>query len=249
VGAIVTRAIVLRSAAYGEADRVVTLLGRQTGRISALARGARKSVRRFGGGLGLAATGDATLRDRAGAELAVLEGFEAVEPRVGLGADLGRMAHAGYVAELCDKLCAPRQPELAVFDWLEPFLGLLESRGARAERLRVFELGLLGRLGLGPSWQACVACGRSDLGTEMVRLQPARGGFVCDGCGRQGTPLHPEVRGCLLRLSRLPLEGSEGETLDRDLNAACRRAILELLAVHLPGPLKSVEFMAKLGAG
>jgi DNA repair protein RecO (recombination protein O) len=74
----VTRAILLRAVATGEADRVVTLLGRPTGRVSAIARGARKSTRRFGGGLGLAATGEATLRDRSGAELSVLEGFEVV---------------------------------------------------------------------------------------------------------------------------------------------------------------------------
>src|ERR671939_431638 len=96
--AITTDAILLRSIAYGESDRVVTLLGRSTGRVSALARGARKSVRRFGGGLGLGATGEASLRDRAGAELALLESFEVIEPRQGLGRDLGRTAHAAYAA-------------------------------------------------------------------------------------------------------------------------------------------------------
>ena len=48
---IVTSAIVLRRVAYGEADLVVTLLGLDTGRVSALARAARKSSRRFAGGL------------------------------------------------------------------------------------------------------------------------------------------------------------------------------------------------------
>jgi len=37
--------IVLRVVNYGESDRIVTLLGRDTGRLSALARGARKSQR------------------------------------------------------------------------------------------------------------------------------------------------------------------------------------------------------------
>ena len=52
-----TPAIVLRAVNYGEADRIVTLFGRDTGRLSALARGARKSQRRFAGGLGLCAVG------------------------------------------------------------------------------------------------------------------------------------------------------------------------------------------------
>src|SRR3954469_7690398 len=98
--AITTDAILLRSVAYGEADRVVTLLGRTTGRVSALARGARKSTKRFGGGLGLGASGQAALRDRSGGELMALESFEVREGRIGLGGDLGRTAHAAYAIEL-----------------------------------------------------------------------------------------------------------------------------------------------------
>jgi DNA repair protein RecO (recombination protein O) len=242
----VTQAILLRATPYGESDRVVTLLGRTTGRVSALARGARKSMRRFGGGLGLGATGEAVLRDRAGADLAALESFEVAEARHGLGRDLGRTAHAAYAAELCDRLCAPRQPEPEVFDWLECFLGLLDERGAGVERLRTFELGLLGRLGLGPSWRACVACGRADLADQTVRLQAARGGFVCEGCGRQGTPIFPTTRAALARFAEAALEDAATPPIDGDVNAACRRVVFELLALHVGAPLKSVAFIEKM---
>jgi DNA repair protein RecO (recombination protein O) len=242
----VTQAILLRAVPYGESDRVVTLLGRSTGRVSALARGARKSLRRFGGGLGLGATGEAVLRERPGADLASLESFEVAEARHGLGRDLGRTAHAAYAAELCDRLCAPRQPEPEVFDWLDRFLGLLEQGGAGVERVRAFELGLLGRLGIGPSWTGCVACGRSDLEAETVRLQASRGGFVCEGCGRQGTPIFPPTRAALARLAGATLEDAATPPLEADVNAACRRVVLELFALHVGGPLKSVAFIEKM---
>src|SRR5438046_4404258 len=99
--AITTDAILLRSVAYGEADRVVTLLGRTTGRVSALARGARKSVKRFGGGLGLGASGQASLRERAGGELMGLDGFDVREARIGPGRDRGRPRHASYARGRC----------------------------------------------------------------------------------------------------------------------------------------------------
>src|SRR6185436_9555523 len=159
--AITTDAILLRSVAYGESDRVVTLLGRTTGRVSALARGARKSVKRFGGGLGLGASGQAVLRDRAGSELMGLDSFDVQEARIGLGGDIARTAHASYAIELCDRLCGPRHPEPAVYDWLEEFLARVEHAGATLERLRVFELGLLARLGIGASFD-CVSCGRGE---------------------------------------------------------------------------------------
>ena len=245
---VVTAAILLRSVPYGEADRVVTLLGASTGRLSAMARGARRSLRRFGGGLGLGARGEAILRESPHAELLTLESFDVADGRAGLGADLGRTAHAGYVAELCDRLCAVRQPEPEVFTWLDRFLTLLEARGASAERLRTFELGLFQRLGFGLQLAACVACGRSDLGDEVARFDAERGGVVCAACGRRGTLLFPAARRALQRLAAAALEGADtdGEALDKDLNAACRSAVLEVVALHVPGPLKSVEFMTKL---
>ncbi len=48
-----TDAIVVRRVAYGEADLIVTLYTRELGKISALARSARRSRKRFGGGLEL----------------------------------------------------------------------------------------------------------------------------------------------------------------------------------------------------
>ncbi|MBC8133885.1 MAG: recombination protein O N-terminal domain-containing protein, partial [Deltaproteobacteria bacterium] len=71
-----TTAILLRSIDYGESDRVITMLGRSTGCLGAIARGARKSQRRFGGGLGLCSVGDAALRERGGSELLTLERFD-----------------------------------------------------------------------------------------------------------------------------------------------------------------------------
>lgn len=247
--AITTDAILLRSVAYGESDRVVTLLGKTTGRVSALARGARKSVKRFGGGLGLGASGEAVLRDRGG-ELMGLDGFEVRQSRLGLAADIARTAHASYAIELCDRLCGPRHPEPAVFDWLEEFLARVEGGGATLERLRVFELGLLGRLGFGASFD-CVACGRAeeDLGDESTRWHPERGGVVCRSCVRSGAVLIAETRRALVRLAGLTLAEADSVTLDRDLNAGCRQAIRELITFHVPGPLKSLEFIEKMSRG
>jgi DNA repair protein RecO (recombination protein O) len=246
---LVTRAIVLRAIATGEADRVVTLLGRSTGRISAMARNARKSTKRFGGGLGLGATGEATLRERPGAELVSFENFEVVRGRHHLGADLGCTAQAGYAAELCEQLCPPRQVDPGIYDWLEGFLDALDDRGPSAPRLRAFELGLLQRLGFGSDFASCVGCGRRDLAGEAVRLEPDRGGITCAGCARRGTPLAPVVRQALVQLTAVSLEQAEAVAITKDVNQACRAAIGELFAVHLVRPLKSLEFLRKMQAG
>jgi DNA repair protein RecO (recombination protein O) len=249
VTAHATSAIVLRAVSYGESDRVVTLLGRTTGRLSALARGARKSQRRFAGGLGLCSVGDISVRERSGAELLTLESFDVTSSHPSFGTDVARMAHAAYVAELVTKLCAPRQVELGVFDWLATFLDLLDGGGASAERLRVFELGLLGRLGFGPMVARCAVCGgeRSGSGPVDYRWDPDRGGAVCGACGRAGRPMRQEVRATLARLAGTSLADATTEALPADINRSCREALLEIVKHHISGPLHSLEFIAKLG--
>lgn len=248
-----TTAIVLRAVAYGESDRVVTLFGRTTGRVSALARGARKSQRRFAGGLGMGSVGEISVRERAGAELLTLESFDVTDSHASFGSDVARMAHAAYVSELVSKLCAPRQVELPVYDWLATFLDLLDRDGASAERLRVFELGLLGRLGFGPMVESCAACGGTRSGPPGrdgqvdYRWDPDRGGVVCAACGRSGRPMREVVRTTLVRLAQTALADATAERLAPDVNRGCREALLEIVKHHITGPLHSLDFIAKLG--
>jgi DNA repair protein RecO (recombination protein O) len=251
VPSLTTPAIVLRAVNYGEADRIVTLFGRDTGRVSALARGARKSQRRFAGGLSLCALGTAALRERPGADLATLERFDATQSHPALGSDVARMAHAAYAAELVGKMCAPHQVEPAAFDWMSAFLRLLDGEGASAERLRVFEIGLLAGLGFGPVVDTCATCGGENFAGRPAaevafRWDPDRGGAVCALCARGGRPLQPAVREALTRLSRTALEDATAAALPADVNRDCREALLEIITHHVSGPLKSVEFIAKV---
>ncbi|HET6284918.1 MAG TPA: DNA repair protein RecO [Polyangia bacterium] len=246
-----TPAILLRTINYGEADRVVTLFGRSTGRLSALARGARKSQKRFAGGLGMCTIGEAALRERVGAELLTLERFDLTDSYLSFGTDVARMAHAAYVAELVSKLCAPRQVEPDVYDWLDVFLRVLDQQGASAERLRVFELGLLGRLGLAPVLDTCAVCAGDRCGAAVdavdFRWDPDRGGAVCAACGQRGRPIRTIVRQTLVRLRRTPLETATAQPLSPDVNRGCREALAEVVKLHITGTLHSVEFIAKLG--
>lgn len=164
-GAIVTRAIVLKVSNYGDADRIVTLLTESHGKVSALARGARSSRRRFGAALSPFGYGEAVLRERPDRDLFGLDDLHASRGFPHLSQELGRFGHACYACELCLHLCPPHEPEPEVLALL---LALLEQLDAQpiAERpavepLRAFELHLLEAVGLGLSLSACAACGVS----------------------------------------------------------------------------------------
>src|SRR6266513_401877 len=97
---IVSEAIVLHAFDYLESSRIVRLVTRDAGMRSGLAKGARKSRKRFGSGLDLFAQGTASLHTKAGRDLDTLTGFEDVRTRVGLAANLERFTGAETIEEI-----------------------------------------------------------------------------------------------------------------------------------------------------
>jgi DNA repair protein RecO (recombination protein O) len=261
---IVTPALVLRAVNFGESDRVVTLLTAAHGKLSVLAKGARSSKRRFGAALSLFGYGEATLRERRGQELWLLEDMHTSRGFARLPQELGRFSHACYALELCQHLCPAHEPEPEVL--LQTLLLLayldglpLPARPA-AEVLRVYELRLLRAVGLGLQLHECAACGHEVPMDALVPLDVGRGGVLCpDSCwlgpipthlGPLGGGLSAEVRTALLRLEATPLEPAQLAelVLPRAVQRVCRDLLLAVLQHHLGRNLRAVEFIAKLNA-
>src|SRR5262249_60950580 len=102
-------ALVLGTLDYGDADRMVTLLTRSRGKLTAFAAGARKSRRRFAGALEPGTVLKARLVERHGStvRLDAGEGLNAF-PRI--REELPRIARALYALELCRGLLREAEP-------------------------------------------------------------------------------------------------------------------------------------------
>ena len=97
---VTTDAVVLHAFGYLESSRILRLATRDAGVVSVLAKGARRSSRRFGTAVDLFAEGQAQFHAKPGRELHTLAAFDVVRSRPGLGEDLGRFTAASAVAEL-----------------------------------------------------------------------------------------------------------------------------------------------------
>jgi len=242
---IAGESIVLRATAYRDADRIVRLYGPDTGKVDALARGARKSQRRFAG-LGIAVTGVAQIRERRTRDAFDLDSFEVMEPRQGLVSDVVKMAHASYALELVDRLTPEHHPDPVLFTWLQTALAEIDAKPANATRLRIFELGLLDRVGLGPAIDRCSSCGTALGKGHEAAWDANAGGASCSDCARGSHTVSDAFRDALTALNRCPLEAAETLNFPVEINRQCRNALQELLLLHTGGPLKTVEFIAKL---
>ncbi len=178
-----TRALVLRTFDQGESDRVVHLYTATQGRVSAIAKGARRSKRRFPGTLEILSLIDVRLVDPPRAQLMRLEAAKLVGAFEGITANLTRYAIACQFLELLDRLTAEREAHADLFHFA---VGVLEVlREAEADRLlAVLVLAkTLARLGFRPQLTRCAVCGTEPAASvTQIAFLPAHGGSVCRSC-------------------------------------------------------------------
>jgi DNA repair protein RecO (recombination protein O) len=176
----------LRRVEYGESDLVITFLTDSIGRVSALARGARKSVKRFGGVLEPMHTLSIAYDDRSGAELVVLREAKLERARPYLVTSLERMQAAGQALNWVRKAAPPRTPEPEVWAAMEALLDHLgdpTDEASPRSRLAASGLRLLSAFGWGIDFERCVSCGKVAKEGQAAMIDAARGGLVCRDCG------------------------------------------------------------------
>ena len=233
---------------YRETDRICQLLSEQAGPISVMARGARRSRKRFGGALSLFVIGEATFRPAArDGGLATLERYDCLEdlaPRI--SSDVVAVAHGSYIIELARELWPEGQPDAELFALVCEALRALSAGPPSPGLLRAYELQLLAAVGLAPSLDRCVACGRSPDATEPVSFNVPRGGLVCGRCPGQGGGLAPSILRLLLTLSRTPLREARARQATPEAARGARETMVALVHHHLGKPLKSLQFILEL---
>jgi DNA repair protein RecO (recombination protein O) len=174
-------AIVLRRLHFGETDNVLTLYTRERGRISAIAKGARKPISRLSGAteaLTCVRFGLAT-----GNSMEIVTQAEVKESFPLLRHDLQRLAHGMYFAELLSLSVADDDPNPYLFDLLMSGLFLLQRINPPDTGARWFELLLLEDLGYAPQLTECVYCqaalSYNLTGDTFFALSSSQGGVLC----------------------------------------------------------------------
>ncbi len=199
-----TEALLLRRVEYGEADLVLTLLTQKLGKVSALARGARKSSKRFGSALEPMHTLAVELDERPGAELFTLLEAKLAVPRAAILRSLSAMESAGKALGWIRRAAPPRTPEPAAYALLTTLLDRLSaapSSEACGVALAEAGLALLSELGWGIDFERCVRCGRTAQSAQSASVDAARGGLICRSCGGARLRLSADSRQRMARVA------------------------------------------------
>ena len=251
-----TEALVLRAVDFGESDRIVHLLTPAVGRLPAIAKGARRSRRRFPGTLDLFNQLAVQVVRSRPAALARLEGARLLRTYEAIRGGAARFTLGCYLLELLDRLApeggAPRDLAAlfafarAVLEWLD--------REPPTRRMRVLlELRALDALGLRPELVRCVRCAReltaSDRGRARAPAAPVpfsigEGGPLCEACAAQGglgatLDVHLGTLRTLDRALHFPLDQLGRLALGGDALVEAQRLMTRFLGFHVGVELQS----------
>jgi DNA repair protein RecO (recombination protein O) len=242
---LVTDAIVLHSFDYLESSRILRLLTREAGVRSVLARGARRSQRRFGGGatLDLYAQGSAELHTKPGRDLDTLGGFDLNRGRPQLAGHLERFNGAAAIAEMALRF-AHAAADADLFDAVS--FGLDDIAAAPRAGARDATLAaawrVLAALGFAPTIDECAECHSTLPVDEPALFSHPAGGVVCARCrslARTGRTLPPSARVAL----RAWLGGEPHDVADALEARAHQRLLREFMREHLADdkPLRALD--------
>lgn len=227
----------LRSVDFGESDRVLTLLTRRFGKIACIARGARRSKKRFGGVLQpFSLLGVAIEPRRAG--MPMLQSAEITKHPERIVASLDRVS-AGYSGlELVRELTPEQEADDAIFDLALELIDALDAEHgcAPAALLVCFEARLLAIAGFEPMLDACGHCGKQPKPTQRARFDAAHGHLVCASCGGAATGrdiLSGAARSALMHAAQGAFQEAAGMLQAADLASA--RYAMRSLTEHRIG--------------
>jgi DNA repair protein RecO (recombination protein O) len=223
-----TEAIVLRSIRYGEADSILHLYTPEDGRISAIAKGVRKTRSRFGGRLEPFFRLKLVLYSGR-SELMTVTSADTIAGYPRLRESIASLDVAARVCDAVSRIFETGETHEGVYHLLANELALLDSDPAQATRANAvaFRLKLLLAAGFAPHLSACASCGDRE---HISGFSGAAGGVVCSGCEANSFPLDQVAHEFLVDALGRPLADTP-EATDATL-AQAEKAISETIEHH-----------------
>lgn len=240
----------LRGVDFGESDRILHLLLPDAGRMTAIAKGARRSKKRFSGTLDLFQHLRVLVDRRRRGSMARLDGATLLRNFDPIRTDPSRFALGCFLLELLDRLApegGARADTRRLFRFALDSLSLLSQRPVDGGLRLLLELRALDALGLRPELARCVRCG----GEALVRgpathFHVGDGGVVCAACTREGEGLlriHPGTLRALDQSLRFELHQLHRLSLGAEALGEARLLLGRFERFHVGVELRSRRFL------
>ena len=233
------RAIILSTRVFGESDKIVRFLTLHSGKLTGIAKGGKKSQKRFMNTLELFNVVNLEYFEKPGVGMVRIDSADLVETNMDIGSSYKGMCIASFFTEFADKLTKEKERNEPLFHLLSTSLSKLKSVEFTRSDILYYQLQMLDHLGFMPNFSTCVQCGKGLAEHEKTCFSNERGGTLCPGCARS-TPHRSYPEGLIPRLA----DRHVTSIVDTGIFERQGREILEgFISFHLSVEFKSYRFL------
>jgi DNA repair protein RecO (recombination protein O) len=243
-----TRAVVLHTLDYGESDRIATFFTLEFGKVKGIAKGARRSRRRFANALEPFSCADIRF-SRKGDSLAFIDQCDVIDHFPAIRSDLEKSMSALYLVELTGAFTVEGKKNEMIFNLLSDFLSVMESGPFIHGLLSFFEIRLLHFSGYEPVLDRCALCNKPLEAESSYRFSNSRGGLKCSRCDAFEPPAPSLSMGTirsLIHAKDMPVGKLARLTLSRQSAQESRQLLVHFIRHLLGKELKSLQVLQQL---
>ena len=165
---------------YGEADKIVTIFSPNLGQWTGIAKGAKRSSKRFVNKLEIFSLLDIDYSDHY--SLPIINQAELIDSHLPLRHNYQAYTAANLVCELFRGWTQNNEHDPELFAWLVWVLGRLCRPQERMEGLVLFLAKFYSRLGYQPNFSTCASCQRLESSASPFYFRASQGSITCRRC-------------------------------------------------------------------
>jgi DNA repair protein RecO (recombination protein O) len=238
-----TEAIILKTFALGEADRLVSFLGRSSGRVRGVASGARRLKNRYGSTLEVLSHVQIWYVEKETRELVRIQQAELLESFHRAQSNYSLSTGLAVISEIAEHILPEHEVSEAMFRLILLATREVERTGDWALPLSYFAFWTVRLGGWLPRFDRCVTSD-TPFGAKPAFYDAHQAGLFCENCRRAGMkPLHFEARALAERFAGERLDHIEYEKSMQASAKELREASLTWIENHLERRLTTRELL------
>ena len=228
-----TEAIILKTFPLGEADRLVSFLGRSSGRLRGVAAGARRLKNRFGSTLEVLSHVQLWYVERETRELVRIQQADLLESFHKAQSDYGLSTGLAVISEVSELVLPEHEVSEAMFRLILLSVREIERTGDWQLPLSYFAFWTVRLGGWLPRFDRCASCG-SSFRARAAFYSAAQSGLFCENCRRAGMrAMKAEARELAERFANEKLDRIAYEKSLQPAVGELREAALAWSELHL----------------
>jgi DNA repair protein RecO (recombination protein O) len=173
--------ILLKSIRWRDSGKIMTAFGKESGKVSFIAKGALRPKSPFSGQLETLSIAEFVYSSKASRELQILISSNILENFSSLKLDMNRLPYALAVIEILDEVIHNGHKDAIFYEFVFKVMVAIETAEAFKEVFTYYLMKISSYLGFRPNFSDCAQCGNKKTSEPLAFLN-ASGSVICSNC-------------------------------------------------------------------